>query len=155
MKPFLKGIRVTGEKGEIPSKHAVNQIISAVYAAIGATWHQEMRPRHFTNAAYAMYGYRSRSAKYNKGKKVKLPLVYSGQGRASTSASRIVGTRNGAKVIMPAARVFNFIPKGWNKPLRDELLKVASSEYRQMERQAKSLLKQALSSKAKIRVKLG
>ncbi len=154
MTKIEKAIQVTGKKGEIPSRHAVNKMLSQVYSVLAGTWHQTMRPKHFTNAAYSAYGFRPRSTKYNKRKTTKLPLVFSGQGRQSTESARIQGTRNGGRAIMPGARVFNFTPKGWDKPLRDELLRTNAAEKQEFERIARRLLREMLTSKAKIRVKL-
>jgi hypothetical protein len=68
-------------------------------------WHREIFPRHFTEVAKDLYGYKARTAEWNR-RKMRLtgraiPLVFTGNMQSQAEGSiKISGTSTGARGIM-------------------------------------------------------
>lgn len=112
------------------------QTVNAVKAALrrmGEYWHEAFAWKRFTPIAYAEYGFRRRSNRYEFKKRVKfgeaLPLVYSGEAReellSESTKSRIRVTRDTVRIPMPT-KLNRYNPKGPVMP--DEVRKVSRAE---------------------------
>jgi hypothetical protein len=112
-----------------------NNVNREVMRDLGNYWHDNFRAKHFTREGAFEYGYALRSRGYMIRKaKVKGhqdPLVWSGLSR---ELSRIKDIRPTATSALSKVRVIlhtpalNFIPKGGNINLRDEMTRVSERE---------------------------
>lgn len=132
----------------------INNIIKEVYGDLAELWHREFRPKHFTHGAYTEYGYKARKTGYNKRKKEKLPLVFSGTSRELSSTYRVVVTRNGSRVVMPLVKALNFKPPNSSINMRDEFTRTSNREIEKYGVVARRSLRQKLRGH-KVSIKVG
>ncbi len=112
-----------------------NEIQRGVWAGVGRYWHTELRPKHFTRAGAAEYGYQPRTADYQRRKARQFghqdPLVFTGESRRRTRTARIVpfatATRVGVRVRMNAPNL-NYRPQPDAPNLREELTTISNAE---------------------------
>jgi len=123
-------------------------LISQAWIGVGELWHSEMRPKHFTVAGAAEYGYLPRQgepgnpyrggfwASYT-GRKLRKhhhrsPLKYSGEleqlSRARRIDTTVFRTKSRMRVIMPGARKANFRNPASKIDMREELTRVSEQE---------------------------
>lgn len=91
-------------------------------------WHRYIRPKHFTPAGAAEYGYRPRTADYVDKKRKKYghndPLVFTGTSKRLSRIARITATSKGSKTRM-SVPALNFHPS-----TRDELTRFSVRDRR-------------------------
>jgi hypothetical protein len=127
------------ESGVTPRKlrPIVRQMQITMFGKLGAYWHRYFRPKHFTAAGAAEYGYTPRTQKYTRRKLRTFnhanPLVYSGESRELARMKDIRATSKGVKIVMPAVRKLNFTPKGGRIKMADELRTISAGEQKQLE----------------------
>jgi hypothetical protein len=132
---FVK-VNIT-EIGATPGilKRELNGILKSCWEAVGMHWHLKMRPKHFTQAGAAEYGYTPRKPSYEAKKKRAAmtanvhgrkaagtwndnsrargeanPLVWTGESREATRIANVAATKNGVRIIMNAPRL------NWKNP---------------------------------------
>lgn len=122
-------------------KRELRRILKIAYARIGAKWHTEMRPLHFTNRATGRYGYDPRKGESGGGRQFKgsytarklkkfghtKPLVWTGRSQLLTRIRDVRATSKGARVVMRAPAL-NFRSKGSTIDMREELTSVTTQE---------------------------
>jgi hypothetical protein len=105
-------------------------------------WQANFKERHFTLAAYSLYGYQRRSARHQE-RKARLyhhqnPLVFTGRSREATSLFRTKLVAGGAGGIKRAYGVHEMLPRyfymwtGSAPHKAEELYTVAESEVEQI-----------------------
>ncbi len=113
------------------SKRNMNKILKGVWTVGVQWWHAKIRPKHFTQAGADEYRYRDPSIKYQLRKLRKFgherPMVFTGRGEKMAATGRITANKNRGRVIMDAP-VFNFKPLGYDKPLREQLLRISPDD---------------------------
>ncbi len=86
------------------------KIVKEEMSALGAFWHREYLPLHFTAAAYTLYGAQQRSRAWNARKGHNLPMVGIRRGleRKATGRAEIRTTGRNTRVRMRNLRAINF-----------------------------------------------
>lgn len=141
-------------------KRDINNFVKMGFNDVGVYWHDKFLKRHFTGAAFRLYGYTERSRKYwfRKLKKtgMALPLVYSGESRLSAKEfATIRPTHKAVKISMPA-RKLNLKSPGQRVDMADELRRIAPSEYKTLEGvMARSLRSRFRAAKKRVKVTIG
>ena len=110
--------------------------LRTAWKASGEEWHAGMRPKHFTFAAIAEYGYQARKASYELRKAKKLghrrPLVWSGETERMTGRSRDVRyTDKGVTVVLQAPKHL-YQRRGSAPDKAEELQRVSEREVAQL-----------------------
>lgn len=141
-------ISVTVDGPPLIKRSDANKMLKREYQNRGKTWWTKFRLPHFSPIAYSRYGYKKRSAKYNKHKKRKFghadPLVFSGTSKKLSSNKRIVATRKGVRIVM-GIRVFNFRSKLLSKiDKKTEMTTVSKFEQRALDKQNSKGLEQRI-----------
>lgn len=127
---FLQPIQVE-KRGPTPDVMAKqhNAISKQSWDGLGYVWGEEFRPKHFTEAGASEYGYRPRTAEYEKKKQRmfghKNPLEYTGETKRKTEHYRVSATADGATVTMRAGHL-NFTRRA------NELRTISSGEARSL-----------------------
>ena len=116
-------------RGPVPGvmRREQNALSKDAWDGAGYHWGEEFREKHFTEAGAAEYGYRRRTAKYEKRKERlyghRRPLVYTGESEQRSGAYTVRTQRNGVTVSMSVPAI-NFSKRG------DELKAVSQPEAR-------------------------
>lgn len=121
----------------------------AAWGICSGHWINVFREKHFDQRYAEEYGYRKRDGEDKTGREFwksytgrkrkkyghSRPLKYTGRGYAATLASRgrLWRGGKGVSIIIPA-RIYNFKPKGWPYPMRQELTVVSRPESQWIER---------------------
>lgn len=139
----------TRYSGAVPSiaRKQLRPILKAAWAATGAFWHREYRPRHFTLAGARKYGYTPRSGEQSglskgqffrsyTGRKLKkkhhrLPLVWSGRSRSRTALRDVRSTSKGARVVLHA-NALNYRNPHSKINMREEVRTISPDEERRL-----------------------
>ena len=136
-------IKMTGTVPKLV-KREWNKVKRAGFEAMARSWHQKLRPKHFTKAGAREYRYSPRdgepgtkgarhfSQSYT-GRKLRifghtLPLVYTGQSRRLSQLRVITATSKGSKVRIKAPTLNRPRPRG--KSMREEMTTVSRAEQR-------------------------
>lgn len=112
-----------------------NAIQRPVWRSVGRYWHAQFRPKHFTRAGAAEYGYQPRTAAHQrrkaKAKHHQQPLVFTGESRRRTRAARIVpfatAGRVGVRVRMSAPNL-SYRRHASSPDMREELTTISNAE---------------------------
>lgn len=101
------------------------------FLRLGATWHKQFRPKHFTRRGAAEYGYDRRTRRYTATKMRRFghadPLVFTGESRTLAKARRLTGTSKGSRLTMNVPAL-NRRPKGKKQSMRDEMTVTSEGE---------------------------
>lgn len=125
--PLISEIELTG----LPAvkKSDIRAAKKKAYHHVGTTWLRKFMPGHFRAGARTKYGYRPRSAKYNKRKRIvkhhTQPLVYSGRLRDQVKRpanQNVVATSKGVTVKLRHHIV--------HRQVRQDLIAVTPEEQR-------------------------
>lgn len=123
-----------------------NAIKREVFQDAGEFWHEEIRPKHFTNAAESEYNYTPRKggrgrphprgfkASY-QGRKLRLlghtrPLVFTGEGQKLSQVQDVRVTSKRVRIILP--RKFNFRNPHSPIIMREELTAISDRDEDQI-----------------------
>lgn len=133
-------------------KAKLNDMLRREYATAATTWHKRYRKQHFQMKAYGLYGYATRSPKYNRRKhwklKHQLPLVFTGRTRAGSEWSRVEATARFGRAIYPSVQALNYQPRGFTGNMRREFETVAASEEHAIAQQFETGLTRQLQASA-------
>jgi hypothetical protein len=145
----MLGIRFV-KKGPVALKrNEWNAIKRDIYEELGVHWHDEFRPKHFTNRGATEYGYTPRQGE-NMGKDTKgffrtytgrklrkfghtRPLVKTGVSEKLCKIRDVRATRNGVRVVIHA-RTFNRTNPGTQINMREEITAFSDREDRELGR---------------------
>ena len=91
------------------AKRALNNIKKGGFKTLGVVWHKQFRPKHFTRAGAAEYGYRPRSRDYENRKQKRFghrdPLVYTGESRTRARIRNVKATSKGNRISLGTPRI--------------------------------------------------
>lgn len=141
--------------GAVPNllvgKKRLANIKRAVFYRLGAYWHRELRPKHFTVAGGREYHYAPRQGETGAdwkrsytgikftAKGHRKPLVYSGESERESRAARIVATststRSSVRVTMQVPKL-NY--KGGGIDMAEELRTISAKEEDDLTRMAEA-----------------
>ena len=103
----------------------------ASWEAVGRYWHKTIRPKHFTAAGAAEYGYTPRDQNYTAGKLEQFghtsPLELSGEAKRQSEQEDIRATFNRVRVVIHAPKL-NFRVKDSAVNMSEELRTISTAE---------------------------
>jgi len=127
-----------------------NNIVKQAWGKVGFLWFKEMRPKHFTRAAYKEYGYQPRQGELGTrqlrqrgfrssytGQKLRKfghtnPLVYSGTSLRRSRSGRITATSKGVRITLPT-NALNLRRTAQHPDMAAELRTISETEVRRIE----------------------